>query len=131
MEDEGREFSPNGGVTRRDLVKRGAVVGGALLWATPIVQSIGPSALAQQRAESQCGCCYCYNGDKATAVDANDQCLANGFHFAESCEETCTNAGFENFEECKGAPGDCNCVQGTSATPNPPNKGCNCPDPAA
>lgn len=34
------------GVSRRDLLKRSAVVGGALVWATPVVQSIGGSAMA-------------------------------------------------------------------------------------
>lgn len=31
---------------RRDLLKRGALVGGALVWTTPVVQSIGGTALA-------------------------------------------------------------------------------------
>lgn len=31
---------------RRDVIKRGALVGGAVLWTTPIVQSIGGTALA-------------------------------------------------------------------------------------
>lgn len=33
-------------LNRRDMLKRGALVGGALIWTTPIVQSIGGSALA-------------------------------------------------------------------------------------
>ena len=36
------------GVTRRDILKRGALVGGALVWATPVVQTIG-----MQRAQAQ------------------------------------------------------------------------------
>lgn len=31
------------GISRRDAIKKGAVVGGAVLWATPVVQSIGMS----------------------------------------------------------------------------------------
>ena len=30
----------DGGSTRRELLKRGAVAGGALLWATPVIQSL-------------------------------------------------------------------------------------------
>ena len=33
-------------LARRDLLKRGALVGGAVLWTTPVVQSIGGTALA-------------------------------------------------------------------------------------
>ena len=34
----------NSGITRRDVLKRGAVAGGAVLWAVPVVQVIGMSA---------------------------------------------------------------------------------------
>lgn len=34
------------GLGRRDLIKRGAVVGGALVWATPVVQSMATPAFA-------------------------------------------------------------------------------------
>lgn len=33
--------SSNQGITRRDLLKKGAVLGGAVVWVTPIVQSVG------------------------------------------------------------------------------------------
>ena len=33
--------SPNRGITRRDLLKKGAILGGAVVWVTPIVQSVG------------------------------------------------------------------------------------------
>lgn len=29
------------GITRRDLLRRGAVLGGAVVWATPVVQTLG------------------------------------------------------------------------------------------
>ena len=35
-----------GGMDRRTMLKRGAVVGGALVWATPVVQSIASPAFA-------------------------------------------------------------------------------------
>lgn len=38
--------SPESGVDRRTLLKRSAVVGGALVWATPVVQSIASPAFA-------------------------------------------------------------------------------------
>lgn len=39
--------NPALGISRRDLLKRGAVVGGTLVWAAPVVQTISRSALAQ------------------------------------------------------------------------------------
>ena len=33
--------NPNQGITRRDLLKKGAALGGAVVWVTPIVQSVG------------------------------------------------------------------------------------------
>ena len=39
---------PPGGITRREALRRGALLGGALTWATPIVQVLGMKpALAQ------------------------------------------------------------------------------------
>jgi hypothetical protein len=35
-----------GGLTRRQMLKRSAVVGGTLVWATPVVQSLGQPAFA-------------------------------------------------------------------------------------
>lgn len=41
------EVSPSLGISRRDVLKRGAVVGGTLVWAAPAVQTISRAALAQ------------------------------------------------------------------------------------
>ena len=35
------------GMTRRDLMRRGAIVGGTLLWVAPAIQSIGSKAYAE------------------------------------------------------------------------------------
>jgi hypothetical protein len=55
-EDEGlrREL----GLTRRELLRRGAIVGGTLLWATPVIQTIRPQgAFAASPVQT---CCACY-----------------------------------------------------------------------
>ncbi|MBI1758400.1 MAG: hypothetical protein HYR62_04135 [Actinobacteria bacterium] len=36
----GMEYDPGTGVTRRAALKRGAIVGGALVWTVPVVQAI-------------------------------------------------------------------------------------------
>lgn len=59
--DEG--YSPDLGINRRQLIKRGAIIGGTLVWVTPAVQSIGRAALA---------------GTNGTPVD-DECCHADGF----------------------------------------------------
>jgi hypothetical protein len=51
------------GMTRRDLLRRGAIVGGTLLWVAPAIQSLSPAAhAAMGRSPGPNACCYCYNG---------------------------------------------------------------------
>ena len=56
------------GVTRRDLIRRGAIVGGTLLWVAPAIQSMAPKAFAQTDGEApgspRCAACYCWSGPK-------------------------------------------------------------------
>lgn len=63
------------GVTRRDLLRRGAVVGGTLLWVAPVIQSITPPAFAQQASPPVVSCCKCrgYNALCTTNV-SEDEC---------------------------------------------------------
>ena len=49
MEEREADLGPEGGISRRQALKKGAVVGGTVLWATPVIQSIGMSrAFGQQ-----------------------------------------------------------------------------------
>jgi hypothetical protein len=54
----------NEGLGRRDLLKRGAMVGGAVLWTTPIVQSLASPAFAVAT-EAGGGCRYVFTGPTA------------------------------------------------------------------
>jgi hypothetical protein len=47
-------------------------VGGSVIWATSIIQSLTPPAYAQY---ALCGCCYCWNGDRQNP--SNDGCFDN------------------------------------------------------
>ena len=47
MTDDNSEVDP-GGTSRRDFIRKGAIVGGALVWAVPAVQSIGMRAASAQ-----------------------------------------------------------------------------------
>ena len=44
VEPMAEEFDTNEGLTRREALKRGAMLGGALVWAVPVVQTVGMSA---------------------------------------------------------------------------------------
>jgi hypothetical protein len=66
MDDDVDTGRPDGaglddaGMTRRTMIRRSAVAGGALLWATPVVQSLGRNdAFANFRGSGQPGGCLC------------------------------------------------------------------------
>ena len=49
------------GISRRDMIRRGAIVGGALVWAVPAIQSVGmKAASAYGPSPGTCSACYCY-----------------------------------------------------------------------
>ena len=56
--DDGRlNLHDESGMTRRDLMKRGAIVGGTLLWVAPAIQSFGSKAFAQTNGSPFCDAC--------------------------------------------------------------------------
>jgi hypothetical protein len=71
------------GVSRRDFLKRGAALGGAIAWATPVVQTIGMRAAFAQTASPACTVWYAAKiqriGDTATGecVDISGQTNPN------------------------------------------------------
>ncbi len=113
------------GISRREVIRRGAVVGGTLVWAAPLLQSLTPPAYAQY---AQCGCCYCWEGDMQAPT--KDLCLDNsssGFlASAEECRRWCTdvgpNAPYENSQWCRGSA--CRCVSENDQVQDP--NGCTC-----
>lgn len=83
------------GISRRDLVRRGAVVGGTLLWAAPVIQSLAPAAHAHQLSPGTHGCCECTGCPSGTL--ARDRCTADGRRAAtvneRACAQFCSDAG--------------------------------------
>ena len=61
MDDQPRR-TESGRLSRRDLIRRGAIVGGSLLWVAPAVQSLTPAASASTVGSPVFGCCECRNG---------------------------------------------------------------------
>lgn len=76
-ENEDTNLRDQLGVTRRDLLRRGAVVGGTLLWVAPVIQSITPPAFAQQTSPTVVSCCKC-KGRNARCVTnvTEDDCAS-------------------------------------------------------
>jgi hypothetical protein len=60
VDDQPRN-AQSGRLSRRDLIRRGAIVGGSLLWVVPAVQSLTPAASASTGSPTF-GCCECRNG---------------------------------------------------------------------
>lgn len=102
------------GVTRREMLRRGAVVGGTLLWAAPVIQSIGPSALAQTPNPNKC--CFCTNPGPVNPTGQPTQCLNNGAPpDAATCAIFCTSLDFQDSDFCEApAPTTCDAVTGCS-----------------
>lgn len=58
-----QEIQPQSGVTRRDVLKKGAVLGGALAWGTPVVQVIGMRPAMAQTTSPDCPNLYCVKAE--------------------------------------------------------------------
>jgi hypothetical protein len=101
-------FENNLGMSRRTLLKRGAVVGGTLVWAAPAVQTLGRSAFA---ASPACDSTTCTDVRKNGVIvghlccspspaDMNCPCVCAGLAPPSACPEadpcsvkfTCTGA---------------------------------------
>ena len=84
------------GLGRRQLIKRSAVVGGALVWATPVVQSLaGPAYAAGSvacvtRVIVTLGPGLCIDIGSTTASPACCECLRNGV--PANCVVQCQDA---------------------------------------
>ena len=129
-DDTRLNLNDESGMTRRDLMRRGAIVGGTLLWVAPAIQSVGSKAYAQVQGPSPglCAACYCYTTD-ANNIVLRDECSDNGLaqqRFSnDACETFCDDQGYENHQYCSGAS-SCSCQQvpaigeGTTPFVSPP-----------
>jgi hypothetical protein len=77
------------GMSRRDLLRRSAIVGGTLLWVAPAIQSMAPKAFAQEAGGSvTCSACYCWTGSKSNPTFETG---TFGFTTAQECATFCTD----------------------------------------
>lgn len=75
-------------ISRRTLIKAGAIVGGTV-WAAPVIDSFVSPAFAS--GSSQYGCCACYNADGVLISGAADGLTAASC--AAFCKSTVTGSG--------------------------------------
>jgi hypothetical protein len=118
MPENDRNMKPSGGVSRRELLKRGAIAG-SVLWAVPVIQTI--AAPAAQAASPTHACCEC----KEPRPPLNLQCSVDD----PSCS-TCVNVicnGADNFSRyfigvgcgCTQAPFNKKCIPGDTCVQVP------------
>ena len=95
------------GLTRRDLLRRGAVVGGTLLWVAPAIQSLSPAARAQNSdvGSERFACCSCsgrpQHSDKCTndgGPEGHPPADEPQFLSDEGCRDYCLDLHYTQWE---------------------------------
>jgi hypothetical protein len=92
------------GMSRRDLFRRGAVLGGALVWVSPAIRSITSPAYAQTPSVRVTSCCACIKRTKH-----NNQTLCVEDLTLVDCQDFCGAGNLESYlvaAECNSA-GNC------------------------
>jgi hypothetical protein len=101
------------GISRRELIRRGAIVGGTLLWATPVIQSLSPPAFAGVTPRL-CSCCCCNRplpvpgGEVQCTTDSFDETFCDAF-CATAGGRRPGSAGFCQGNECDDIKNRCVC----------------------
>lgn len=83
------EEEGSSGIDRRSLLKRGAILGGALVWTAPVVQSIASPALAATGTPSETGCSFTVDisvRDKTTGTVTAAGCVEVGSTVKACCD---------------------------------------------
>ena len=97
------------GISRRDLIRRAAIVGGTLIWAAPAVQTITAKAYAAT-SPIVSACCECNDFGPPHYWP----CIADHFT-CEFCVSFCTGHGGVKFY---GRGSNCKCGTDTGCTKN-------------
>ena len=104
------------GLSRRDLLRRGAIVGGTLLWTVPTIASITKAHVAAAHTPAT-ACCECTKPKNTAKADIKCP-TAHGFSPSEvdtpsQCAHACQELGYTspNFHTAPGH-GSLTCVEG-------------------
>ena len=109
--EEAKRFS------RRDMLRRAAVTGGALIWIAPAVQTLAPTAAAHSVAPGTYTCCECRTGQRnrelcsgtvgleCTTISGTTEANCKQYCFGKN-KSYCFHAGPTSFS-CDTATGAC------------------------
>ncbi|MGH9064054.1 MAG: hypothetical protein ACRD0L_08825 [Acidimicrobiales bacterium] len=100
MSDDIEEGGPRH-ISRRTLIKGGAVVGGTI-WAAPVIESLVSGAGAETTASGGSHCCSCSGATTSKTAYCQDPAGAGS---AAACKSTCKGMGFTTYTFCSVAPG--------------------------
>jgi hypothetical protein len=103
---------PQEGISRRSLLRKGAIVGGSLLWTTPVVQSITPPASAKVSPNGVCSCCAC----NEPVFPGGSRCVVDNFDPA-GCAAACGAGGVNSFCRNVTPLGTCMCTSSPVTEP--------------
>ena len=73
------------GLSRRELFRKGAVVGGHLLWIAPAIQTLTPKVLAQQ-VSGTFTCCQCA---RTVGINTQTRALLDTASSSVECQAAC------------------------------------------
>ena len=106
------------GMTRRDLIRRGAIVGGTLLWVAPAIQSMAPKAFAQEANPGSviCDACEQTRFDPDGSGGQPPIFMHRQYNPTPACCD-CLAANGGDFDPCKAGTGSGVCVPTTGLLP--------------
>ncbi len=80
------------GMSRRDLLRRGAVVGGTLIWTIPAIKTISSAHVAAGSPIFTCCECRAGNAHENKTTGNSFECIDNGsIQTAADCESHCAD----------------------------------------
>ena len=112
------------GMSRRDLLRRGAIVGGTLIWTIPVVKTIS-SAGEGENGSPVFGCCECRTAPNA-GQNNTEKCTGSGLFACTTLPQHTDNATTcRNFCDSQSTGFTHWCLQGAS-TPRACTAGFEC-----
>jgi hypothetical protein len=125
--DRDRELRRKLGISRRDLMRRGLIIGGTLVWTVPIIESISREAFAA-KGSPEAKCCACgtkkSGGDDYVCVTGSD---LNQMRNSGDCAQYCKDhygSGQHKYKFENGPHGTICCEPHTGCRKASRNKPC-------
>jgi hypothetical protein len=109
---DGSDLKRKLGMTRRQLLRRGAIVGGTLIWTIPVLNSLKPEAFGQPSSPARFFCCFCKKPKKPSGF--SQKCI-NPFpgNTAAQCAQACKKQGNYPISEFHSGPRPFSCKEKT------------------